>query len=188
VAGLGFGNIDDKQEKLIIALMSEPTYQRAAQAAGVGERTLYRWMDDPAFSNAYARARRQAYQQAAALAQRYGPLAVQTLARICNNEKISPAMRVQAAAHLLRVAGDAIERDDIMTRLEDLERGRELKPAIIDHDAQKAIAIPPAAKTAPGPVAFTVQGGDADHPVLLPPEKVKRGAKPGRKAKKRRAK
>lgn len=187
MAGLGLGNLSDTQEKAIVALLSEPTNARAAAAAGVGERTLYRWLNEYEFARAWSRARRQAYQQASALANRYAPLAVQTLARICNNDKCPPAARVAAAGMLLRVGREAIELDDILERIDDLERSRDNQPrrAIMDADTHDAVAVPPAEAAVPQPVAFTVKAGDADHPVLLPPEKVKRGPKP-RKAKKKR--
>src|SRR5262245_35709689 len=45
-----------KQEALIAALLTEPTYAQAAAKAGVSETTLYRWMRDPAFRKAYRQA------------------------------------------------------------------------------------------------------------------------------------
>lgn len=177
--GLGLGNVSDTQEKAIVALLNEPTIQRAAVSAGVGERTLHRWLqEDVGFVNAYAKARKQAYCHAVALAHRYAPLAVQTLARICNNEKISAATRVQAAAHLLRVGRDAIELDDILARLDAIEAASgalEGKKVVLDAEAHVSVATPPDRKTAPTPSPFTTVGGTSQHPVLLPPPPVKRG-------------
>jgi hypothetical protein len=48
-----------KQEALIAALLTEPTCTAAAEKAGVGERTLYRWMQLPEFRAAYDRARQE---------------------------------------------------------------------------------------------------------------------------------
>ena len=46
-----------KMEQAIAALLSAPTISEAAKIAGIGERTLLRWMKDPLFSNAYRAAR-----------------------------------------------------------------------------------------------------------------------------------
>ncbi len=59
------------QERAIIALLNEQTVGRAAAAAEVGQRTLYRWLKEPTFSRAYREARREAFGQAIALTQRY---------------------------------------------------------------------------------------------------------------------
>lgn len=56
--------ITPKQEKAIIALLQEPTIPKAAQAAGVGVRSVHRWLTEPEFSRAYRRARRDAFSQA----------------------------------------------------------------------------------------------------------------------------
>ena len=58
------------QERAIIALLNEQTVGRAAAAAEVGQRTLYRWLKEPTFSRAYREARRDAFGQAIALTQR----------------------------------------------------------------------------------------------------------------------
>ena len=73
------GHLTVKQEGAIVALLNEQSVARAATAARVGERTLYRWLREPAFSRAYRQARRDAFGQAIALTQRYAPLAVNTL-------------------------------------------------------------------------------------------------------------
>jgi len=41
--------ITTKQQKAIAALLSERTIGAAAKAAGVGERTLYNWLNEPNF-------------------------------------------------------------------------------------------------------------------------------------------
>ncbi|MBI1795178.1 MAG: helix-turn-helix domain-containing protein [Chloroflexi bacterium] len=41
--------ISVKQQKAIAALLSERTAKDAAKKAGIGERTLYNWLNEPAF-------------------------------------------------------------------------------------------------------------------------------------------
>jgi hypothetical protein len=54
------GNPTTKQQKAIAALLSAKDIQAAAAQAGVGERTLHRWLDeDPAFKTALRAAEAQ---------------------------------------------------------------------------------------------------------------------------------
>ena len=48
-----------KQQKAITALLSERTAGLAAKKAGIGERTLYNWLADPAFRGALREAERE---------------------------------------------------------------------------------------------------------------------------------
>ncbi len=116
------GGISHSQEKAIIALLAEPTIARAASNAGVGERTLHRWMREPRFARAYRAARREAFAQAIAGSHRLAAAAVQTLARIMVDPAAPYAARVQAAGTVLRFSRDAIELDDLAGRVDELER------------------------------------------------------------------
>lgn len=111
-----------KQEAAIIALLNEPTVQRAAKVCGLNDRTIYRWLDEPVFSRAYRKARREAFAQAIAASQRYAPVAVQTLAKIMTDGTLSVSARVSAATALLKFSRESIELDDLATRVDDLER------------------------------------------------------------------
>ena len=58
-------NLSLEQEQVILALLTAPTVEKAAEQCGVGCRTVYRWLDDPGFMGEYRKARRHAFQQAA---------------------------------------------------------------------------------------------------------------------------
>lgn len=74
--------------KAMIALLNEPSILKAAHAAGVGEHTLHKWMnDDEEFIAAYRQARRQTFTQAIGLTMRYTPIAVNTLAKVMVDTK-----------------------------------------------------------------------------------------------------
>ncbi len=109
------------QERAIIALLNEQTVGRAAAAAEVGQRTLYRWLKDPTFSRAYREARRDAFGQAIALTQRYAPLAVNTLAQVMMDDNAPSSSKVAAATTILRFGREGIELDDLAARVEALE-------------------------------------------------------------------
>ena len=110
------------QERAIIALLNEQTIGRAASAAEVGQRTLYRWLRTPEFARAYREARREAFGQAIALTQRYAPLAVNTLAQIMMNDSAPTSSKVAAATTILRFGREGIELDDLAARVDALEQ------------------------------------------------------------------
>ncbi|MGP1308868.1 MAG: hypothetical protein ACTS27_01570 [Phycisphaerales bacterium] len=110
-----------RQERAIACLLAEPSVAKAAESAGVGERTLHRWLREPLFAREYRAARRGAFDQAIGLTQRYGALAAQALARIVADPKSSASARVAAATAILRFGREGVELDDLASRIEDLE-------------------------------------------------------------------
>ena len=117
-----FNNLEGmspKQEQAIIALLNEPTVKRAAESAKLGERTIYRWLREPAFRRAYTDARREAFAHAVALTQRYAPLAVQTLAQIMVDQNAPTAARV---ARRCRCSSSAASRSSSTTSCGDWSR------------------------------------------------------------------
>ena len=42
-------DLSQKQERAIVALLHEPTVLKAAQVAKINERTIYRWLEEPAY-------------------------------------------------------------------------------------------------------------------------------------------
>lgn len=117
-------SLGPQQEQAILALLAEPSVSKAAQACGVPERTLYRWMDEAVFSRAYHDARRKGFSHGIGLVHRYAPVAVQTLAKIMVDERAPCSARVAAALGLLKVGREAIEQDDMLVRLVALEQSR----------------------------------------------------------------
>jgi hypothetical protein len=113
--------LEPKQEIALTALMGDPNIKRAAEAAGVGERTLHRWLDEPVFIAAYRKARRQAFGVAISLTQKYAPLAVNELAKIIMDKSTPPTAKVAAITTMLKFSRESLELDDLATRLEALE-------------------------------------------------------------------
>lgn len=118
-----------EQEGAIAGLIAQPTIAKAAEAAGVGERTVYRWLRDDKFRAAYRNARRQVFSQAIALCQRYTPVAVQVLAKVMTDPAANNAAKVAAASAVLKFGRESIELDDLVERIERLESQGESKPA-----------------------------------------------------------
>jgi hypothetical protein len=95
--------LTSKQEALIAALLTEPTYAAAAAKAGVGETTLYRWMQIRAFRTAYRQARRELVEAAIGRVQAGTGQAVETLVTIARQGR-RDGDRVRAAIALLEHA------------------------------------------------------------------------------------
>src|ERR1700685_3080143 len=68
-----------RQAAAIAALLAEASVSAAAKKIGVGEKTLRRWMELPAFKAAYRAARVDVVEGAAARLQRAAGKAVETL-------------------------------------------------------------------------------------------------------------
>jgi uncharacterized protein YggE len=111
-----------KQGEAIAALLSGPTITDAAKRAGVGERTLFRWLQqDAAFQQAYREARRQAVQHAIAQIQQVASTAVKTLGAIMKSTKAPSGSRVSAARAVLEMALKGVELEDLEARIAALE-------------------------------------------------------------------
>jgi hypothetical protein len=124
MAGHG-AKLGRKQEEAIAALLSQRNVEEAARAAGVGARTLLRWMKIPEFDAAYREARRAAFGQSVARLQQASGAAVSTLLKIMVDPNAPASTRVRAADSVLGHTAKAIELDDIESRLSDLERASE---------------------------------------------------------------
>ncbi|MDQ7014630.1 MAG: hypothetical protein Q9O74_12160 [Planctomycetota bacterium] len=118
-------DLTPNQENAIVALINETSVAAAARASGVGQRTLHKWMHEENFMREYRRARREAFDQAIALTQRYASLAVTTLAKIMADAGAPNAAKVSAATAMLKFGRESIELDDLAARIEALETDRE---------------------------------------------------------------
>jgi transposase-like protein len=114
-----------KKEAAIVELLSQRNVEEAARAAGVGARTLYRWMKEADFDAAYRAARRAAFSQSAARLQQMCSAAVTTLGKIMVDPTSPVASRVRAADSVLDHAAKSIELEDIDVRVSELERAAE---------------------------------------------------------------
>src|ERR1041385_2962644 len=98
-----------KQERAIIALLSEPTMAGAATAAGISEVTLWRWLQDKGFRAVYMEARRAAVQRAIARMQSATCEAVETLRAVMNDQTSKGSERVSAAKAIIEFAYKGID-------------------------------------------------------------------------------
>ena len=110
-----------KKESTIAALISLPTICDAAKSVGVGEKTLFRWLQLPEFQEAYRKARREIVKQAVAQIQGALSEAVKTLSDIMKDSKAPASARVTAARSIIDTAIKAVEIEDLESRLSALE-------------------------------------------------------------------
>lgn len=117
----GEGGLTWRQEKAIVALMSEPTVGKAAKKAGVGTRTLERWIaEDEAFVAAFRKARRRALERAVAQLQHDATAARKALRR--NVKCGDPHAEIRAARSILDYGFKGEELFDVVALLEEAER------------------------------------------------------------------
>jgi hypothetical protein len=111
-----------KQEEAIAALLTQRNLEEAARAVGITANTLLRWMEIPEFDAAYRQARRKAFGQAVARLQQMSTAAVVTLGKAMIEPGTPPSTRVRAAECILSHASKAIEIEEIVARLQELEK------------------------------------------------------------------
>jgi hypothetical protein len=109
-----------KQEALVGALLTEPTYAAAAAKVGISESSLYRWLTLPEVQAACRTARRQVIEAVIDRLQKAMSRAVETLER--NLTCGQPSSEVRAALGILEQGFKAREVVDLAERLEELER------------------------------------------------------------------
>ncbi|PKM82563.1 MAG: hypothetical protein CVU89_03420 [Firmicutes bacterium HGW-Firmicutes-14] len=117
-----FAGLTKEQIKAIVALINNRTIREASQESGVSEASLYRWLKQEDFRESYRKARSELIGQAVTLLQKGCTEAYKTLEAI-HKDKESPATaRVTAARTVLETAFKTYEQDEIIQRLERLER------------------------------------------------------------------
>lgn len=109
------------QERAIAALLVHPTMAKAAAAAGVGEVTLWRWLQIPEFKEQYRLARREAVSQAVGHLQGACSVAVVALTDVAQDVSCPASARVSAARTVLELALKGVELEDLAVRVEELE-------------------------------------------------------------------
>ena len=119
------GKFGRKQEEAIAALLTQRNVEEAARAAGIGTRTLLRWMKDLEFQTAYRAARREAFGQSIARLQQGTSAAATTLLKLLIEPTTPASVRARVADSIFNHAAKAIEIEDIEARVAELERAAE---------------------------------------------------------------
>ncbi len=110
-----------RHEKAILALLSHHTMKEAAESVGIGETTLWRWLQDQDFQIAYQSARREAVRRAVANLQQASGEAVTVLSELMRDESTPATVRVTAAKAIIEYSIKAFEVEDLAERIGELE-------------------------------------------------------------------
>lgn len=113
-----------KQDRATVALLSSPTIREAAETVGVGETTLFRWLQNPVFQEAYQQAKQAVVRQAITRLQQVTGEAVDVLREVMTDPDSPASSRVTAARTVLDMALRAVELEDLESRVTKLERER----------------------------------------------------------------
>ena len=117
--GAKFGR---KQEAAIVALLTQRSVEEAARVAGIGTKTLLRWLQVPEFQTAFRAARREAVGQAVARLQQSTSAAVTTLLKLMVDSNTPASTKARVADSVLAHAIKGIEMEDLSVRVAELER------------------------------------------------------------------
>ena len=109
------------KDKAILALLQEPTIEKAAARCGISEVTLWRWQQRKDFQELYQAARLRITEAAIAQIQQASVEAVEVLRDVMKKAYKNPAARVSAAKIILEIAFNATELNRIEDRLTELE-------------------------------------------------------------------
>src|SRR5262245_36279638 len=112
-----------KQVRAIAALLAHPTIEAAAASIHVGESTLRRWLNVPAFRAAYRQARRELVETAIGRIQAATGQAVETLVAVAHHGR-RDGDRVRAAVALLEHACRGLAEADLINGASNARQGQ----------------------------------------------------------------
>jgi hypothetical protein len=110
------------RERAIEGLLSGYSIKRAAEGAGICERTLQRWLAEPGFSSEYAAAKSQLLDGTINRLRSSGIIGVEALRRVAIDKQAPAAATVSAGRAILEVLLRATEIQDFAAKLSELER------------------------------------------------------------------
>ena len=110
-----------KDEKIIAALIANPTIRAASSACGVSETQIYARLRDLEFRTRYDEARRELLERNTAALQGHLAGAIETMGQICSDAGVNPQTRLSAADAIIRNSLKLTEQNDVLVRLKELE-------------------------------------------------------------------
>ncbi len=113
------------KEKLLAALLTSRSKKEAAAAAGIAERTMRTYFEDPEFCQRYREAFAGVVQDATRRAQQLLEPALSTLQTVMEDEEIPAQARITAAKSIIDYSLKLTEQADILEQLRELERWKE---------------------------------------------------------------
>ena len=112
----------EAKRRAVEGLLAGQTIVRAAEGAHVHERTVRRWLDDPAFRAHLDDARFDQTQRVAAALTSAATVAVAVLARIASDSEVHVSVRGRGAGRLLSVGPLWVSLAVLDDRIREVER------------------------------------------------------------------
>lgn len=109
-----------KQEQLLMAMLSEPSFEEAVRKAGIARTTAFRYKKDPIFMDEFRKLKKEMIETTTAKLQLASNTAVESLFEVSQSSK-SDLARVQASKTILEFAYKGYELEDLAERLRRLE-------------------------------------------------------------------
>ena len=113
------------KEKLLAALLTSRSKKESAAAAGIAERTMRTYFEDPEFCQRYREAFAGVIEDATRQAQALLMPALSTLQTVMEDEEIPAQARITAAKSIIDYSLKLTEQADILEQLRELERWKE---------------------------------------------------------------
>jgi len=110
-----------KKEQAIAALLSQRTIEGAAHVAGIGAKTLRRWLKDPELQEEYRKARHEIVHQTIMCFQQNSPAAGTIILKLAADPKEPSGIRFKAAKFVVDTSINVTVIEDIEERLSNLE-------------------------------------------------------------------
>lgn len=110
-----------KKQKALLALLTNPTKEKAAAAAGITPKTLRGYLADPEFQAEYKKAFSGMVEDAVRQSQQSLEPALSTLREIVEDNGLDAQPRISAARSILEYSLKLTEQNDILSKLEALE-------------------------------------------------------------------
>ena len=110
------------REVIAINFLTSGSYQECCKKSGITEKTLRKLRKDPQFLDLVKQTKKEMFGECMSKAQAGSIKALEVLNDIMNNPGATDASRVSAARSVLELAYDSANREDIIDRLEEMER------------------------------------------------------------------
>lgn len=110
------------REMIAMNLLTCKSYLEAAQQSGISERTLQRLRKDPEFQEVVQKVKKELFSESMNKAQAASMKALEVLNDIMSDPDATDSSRVSAARTVLELGLNSVEQEEIMTKLNELER------------------------------------------------------------------
>jgi hypothetical protein len=111
-----------KQAAALTALLSQPTVADAAKAAKIGERTLWRYLSEETFAEAYREAKRELVGHTIMRLQANASAAAKVLMDVASNTEQPASARVAAARVIIDHALNGAKLNDLQSEMDEIKR------------------------------------------------------------------